>query len=537
MAQFHIPREEKDADGELNYKDVEAGDVVYLQTGSRNRLLIRNFHGTKENPIIFRPSDWASDVIISSEENYGISIRNCSHISITGWQGANGLYGIKIEKVEGSGSVGVSTSNKSTNVELSFIEIGNVGFAGILSKTEPDCNDPSTFRGAFVQKDTRIHHCYIHDTGSEGLYIGSTQFLGQELGDCGKQYPHLLDGVRIHHNRVERTGWDGIQVSSALTDCKIYDNVLVDCSISEKEAQMSGIIIGGGTTADCYNNTIIDCRATAILVFGNAGTKVFNNLIIRPALQFEPGNPDEREYGIYINDKTYVDDSFYGIYSNTIIQPKSDGIRISSSFSFETRMYNNLIVDPGAWDVYENDNTDFTGNDSFVFLENSEQNVRMAANVFVRSSSLPKFMDAEDDNYRLMYDSQYVDAGRDLTDQIGVNFDIENKRRPIHDGWDVGAYEYGDVSASNLVSGSMEPVKIRAIESSDHDKELIITVFEPGFMKWTLLTITGQITSKSENKWYEQGEYHFSLKNHSSGIRILHVEGAGWKIAEKVLIN
>ena len=281
MAQFNIPLDQNVVNGHENYQNVEPGDIIYVQTGQREELLLQNLHGTEAKPIVLKPTDWTRPVVISSEGNYGISIRNCSHIRITGWQGIDSQYGIRIINVEGDSGVGIGMSDKSTNIEIEYIEIGNVGFAGILSKTEPDCDDPGTFRGAFTQENTRIHHCYIHDTEGEGLYVGSTQFFGQEIDDCELILPPLLEGVEIHHNRIERTGWDGIQISSAISDCEIYNNVLIDCSLRETVAQMSGILIGGGTTAKCYNNTITDCRATGILVFGNGNPTLEFSILFR----------------------------------------------------------------------------------------------------------------------------------------------------------------------------------------------------------------------------------------------------------------
>jgi hypothetical protein len=429
------------------------GDTIWLEAGLRSHLLISDFHGTAGKPVVFANRN--GQVIIDTEYSYGLSIRSCSHFVVIGLPGEGYDYGIKISRVGHASGTGISVGNKSTDFTLAGCEVSHTGFAGIIAKTEPVCGDPGTYRNAFTQYNTVIRNCYVHDVTGEGMYVGSSFFLGQTLSPCGNLVlPPTLEGVHIHNNRVERTGLDGLQVSSAVKDCYIHHNILNECSYLMTESQMSGIIIGGGSLAKCFNNQIFDPYGTGILLFGDGGTEVFNNLIVRPGRRYLPENPEKREHGIFISDKTRVDNTWYGIYQNTIIQPKSDGIRIDNTVSFECRIYNNIVIDPGAYDVYENDNTDRIGTDAYIFDVSRGHNFKSESNYFSRLFTAAGFSNSNADNYRLHPGSPMIDLGKSLY-SIGIRSDLDDHDRPAGMGYDIGAYEYRPgMGAEQLPSGA-----------------------------------------------------------------------------------
>lgn len=535
-AQNLVPLNLEQINGEGNFDEVKPGDTVFIESGDRAELLIKNFHGTAGQPIFFFPSQDTVPVRIRSNLSYGISLRSCSFIRLSGWQGEDDYYGIQILELDHESSVGIGISDKSTDIEIDHIEVGDSGFAGILAKTDPVCGDPETQRGGFIQKNTWIHHCYIHDTGAEGIYAGHFSFSGYDLPDCGLVFPTVLEGVRIYQNIIERSGWDGIQVTSAISDCQIYDNEVIDCSVSQTVGHMSGILIGGGTLADCYNNLIADCYGTGILVFGNGGTRVFNNVILRSAKRYAPDNPDLREHGIYLNDKTNLSKSFYGIFSNTIIQPKSDCIRIAETVDFEVRIFNNILVDPGAWSVYENDNTDWTGNDSFIFIQGERDHIRKAANATVRSMISPRFIDADNDDYHLDISSPYIDAGRDLSDQDGISFDFDYKERPFGFNYDIGAYEYVDVSGIREARNVAAHIQTVFHPSGNGRGYIMLYMEKPETLSWRLVGLDGRIVRQENLIFIDSGEYVINLPYSNPGIYLLQIIAAGWRQSEKLLV-
>lgn len=536
-AQNLIPLDLQIADGTQNFAHMQPGDTVYIESGDRSELILRNFSGASGQPIVFIPADKASPVNITTDASYGISIRNCSSIRLAGLQHDRDAFGIRILDLTNESSMGVSISDRSTHIEVDHLEIGRIGFAGIMAKTQPICGDPSTQRGGFVQENTHLHHCWIYDTGGEGLYIGDTNYQGQLLVDCGWVYPPLLAGVEIHDNRLERTGWDGIQVSSAISGCRIYDNYLTECSMGQESSQMAGIIIGGGTLAECFNNYIIDNYGTGIQIFGLGGTRVYNNLIVRPGIAYEPDNPDVRAHGIFILDKSETHKSFYGVFSNTIIQPKSDAIRIGSEQDFEVRVFNNLLVDPGSYAVYEHDNTDRTGKDAFVFLGIQQEYFLLSGNAEIRYLPDARFQHPEADNFRLDVNSPMIDAGRDLQDQPGVNFDMDHKTRPLQNGWDVGAFEYGKASGMAQMPAKKVPA-IQVFSSfQDESKAIRVRLEEPIAFSWRIFSATGQLLASGPRMNYAPGNYRLHQLNGVHGFFVVQIIGSDGQFSEKLLVN
>lgn len=534
QAQMTISRTADKADGSGSYAGVNPGDTVYLESGSRAQLIIENFSGTATKPIIFIPENPDNPVVVRTSATYGISIRNCHFIRISGVK----KYGIRILELgqEGENSVGVSMHDKSSDVEIDHIEIANASFAGIVAKTDPVCEDPGTQRGAFVQRNTRIHHCYIHDTWGEGMYVGNTFFHGIQK-DCGIIFPTYLEGVEVHHNRIERTGWDGIQISSVISGCKIYNNELNDVSFRMTPSQMSGILIGGGTKADCYNNRIKDCYATAILVFGNGGTRIFNNVIIRPGLRYEPEDPLKREHGIFIEDKTKTDKTFYGIYSNTIVQPKTDAIRISVDQDFEVRLYNNLLVDPGAREYYDSDNTDRTGEDAFIFVGNPQTPVAIEGNALLPLISLAQFSSEAGDNFHLQPSSTLIDTGRDLSDQSGLSFDLDGNTRPLRFGWDIGAYEYNSLAVSRFISPGQMPVSQVYLAHPSGRPEIRMSFTGQTAFRFRILSLTGAVLDQGAFDYGQATAFSHPVHPSIKGLIVVQLFGADWQFSEKLLVN
>ncbi len=415
------------------------GSTICLLPGDKDYLSFKNIQGTASQPITI--INKGGEIEINTDHFYGIKFDNCKHIIFRG-DGVTGLeYGIRVTRV-GNGA-GMSLDNMTTNVEVMNIEIAYTAIGGIYAKTEPyqgDCNNLIT-RDKFTMYDVKIHDCYIHDVADEGFYVGSSKYTGQTIYQCNNivVLPHVIEGVQIYNNLVENTGWDGIQVSSATEDCNIYGNTIHDDSYDEEYFQMSGILIGGGSKCDCYNNMIFDGKGDGIDVFGMGFMKIYNNLIVNAGKTFQPGNPDETRSGIYIG---YVEGAFspngtFEIYQNTIISPKSFGITYNNNAAAMGYIKNNLITDPGFPG----------GTNNYINLMVGESKISQSNNFLSENNSIPKFVDANTDNYDLQPNSPAVNYGTSLAAQ-GITFDILNRARPFHTYFDAGAFECHDPSAN-----------------------------------------------------------------------------------------
>jgi len=489
----------------------QAGDTFCISPGTRSHLYLSDLSGTEDEPIIFINNDGM--VNIESEIGYGISISNCQHIKILG-SGSNHEYGIHISEVS-SGS-GIKADNMTSDIEIANIEISNTKYTGITAKSDPNCQFNSTL-DSFTMFNTHIHHNYIHDVGTEGMYIGHSFFTGVYLDDCDTTVqPHILDGVDIHHNIIERSGWDGIQLGCALYHSKIHHNRIYEDSQAERVYQMSGIMVNPGSACDVYNNIIVNGKGTGIALQGIGGQKIYNNLIVNPGRGYQEENQTSaQKFGIFCKYTINIgNDSSFLIANNTIINPKSDGIRFQNNHSSNNRFYNNIIVNPGAFDYYnENGNVSNTGSDSYIYFYYPEIEFDTSNNVLARSSKNLFFMDTLDYNYKLSSQSPMIDQGINIG-EYNIHFDLDDKYRPNGEAYDIGAYEYFGVGTS-----SIEIEKLNLIPNPFKSDIHFQNVENKNIKSLTIYNSRGDICFYK----YAPKSNYFDLKNLSKGIYIAQI--------------
>jgi hypothetical protein len=417
------------------FNQVLPGDTVFLSGGNRDYLLIINFKGASGSPIVFMNTNGI--VTINTNHYYGILLQNCRYLKITGTGSDDNYYGFHIDHV--SNGAGISVTALSSDIELDHLSIKNVLLGGIYVKTDPDCLFNST-REKFTQYNTIIHDNYIENAGNEGMYIGSTKYFGQTVTCNGKDtllMPSLLDGVSIYNNILNFINWDGIQVSSASSNCRIFDNLILYDSQAGVDGQMSGIMLGGGSKCDCYNNYISGGNGDGIESHGLGGYRIFNNIIENAGLNFFPNDPYQMKYGILVTDISVLQDSSFFILFNDIIHPKSDGIRFLSTKSKHNMIVSNAIINPGNFDFYQNGNFQAKGIDSYIMVPDSTSDILRKNNFFSRTTDSAKFAAS---GYSLLPDSPLIDAG--YSDARGITFDLYHHIRPYGSSVDIGAIEF-----------------------------------------------------------------------------------------------
>jgi hypothetical protein len=411
----------------IDGSSINPGDTIKLLQGIHNYLLFRNIHGNASNSVVI--INEGGQVTINSTHYYGIKFENCSYIKMTGSGHASYQYGIYIASV--TSGTGVTVDNLSTNFEMERVEVSNIPIAGIYVKTEPTCTLEST-RPNFTMYDIKIHDCYFHDIEDEGMYIGSSKYTGQDVG-CGILLPHVIEGVWVYNNVVENTGWDGIQVSSATQDCYIYNNTIRSDSYRETTNQMSGILIGGGSDCECYNNKIFDGKGDGIDILGLGNHKIYNNLIVRPGISYKPqdGPTSYQKHGIWVGHVVTTPGAEMLIYNNTFINPKTHGIKLTNVYISSCKIYNNIISEPSSYSLLQNNS---------YLNTNVLINYQLANNLFTNQESTIQFNSPVNEDYDLDAFSPAVNNGLDLTN-LGLTFDIDNKSRPFGGAFDIGAYE------------------------------------------------------------------------------------------------
>jgi hypothetical protein len=166
---------------------------------------------------------------------------------------------------------------------------------------------------------------------------------------------------------------------------------------------------------------------------------------------FKPSDSSQMKHGIYVTDVSVQPDSSFYILFNDIINPKSDGIRFSSTHSRHNLIASNAIINPGNFEYYEHGHTGFKGIDSFVMIPNDSSEVAINNNYFSRTIDSAGFSPS---NYSLQPGSPLIDAA--YTDHKGVTFDFYHHERPFGGRYDIGAHEYNpaylDISENKLPS-------------------------------------------------------------------------------------
>ncbi len=116
------------------YNQVKGGDTLYFQSGNRDYLLLKNFHGKSGSPIVMINRGGA--VIINTNNYFGISIQNCRYIKLTG-TGTPGIqYGFDVQRV--ANGAGLGAGYLSSDFEIDHVSIRNTLIGGLYAKTDPD---------------------------------------------------------------------------------------------------------------------------------------------------------------------------------------------------------------------------------------------------------------------------------------------------------------------------------------------------------------------------------------------------------------
>lgn len=122
---------------------------------------------------------------------------------------SQGSYGIFLDDAFSAvGNSGLAVGGRATDFELEVIEVARAEFAGVIAKTNDDASA--------TMRNVRFHDMYVHDTGSEGIYFGSTQAQPQ----------HTFENLHVYDNRLIRTGTEALQVGQLGDGCEIEHNVL-----------------------------------------------------------------------------------------------------------------------------------------------------------------------------------------------------------------------------------------------------------------------------------------------------------------------
>lgn len=393
----------------------QPGDVVCVMAGAYEFIRFREIQGTEDAPIVIKNCDGVVEV--SNEDRaYAIDFQGSSHhFHLTGTGDAATPYGFRVRApaTKPYPGIGLWFLDKSSDYEVDHIEVYETGFAGVMSKTDPLC-DGSADQDVFIQRNVHLHHLWVHDTGGEGFYVGSTQSNGHTI-TCNDQQvvhqPHFLEGIEIDHMLIEDTGWDGMQVGMARQGCSVHDNIIRRVGGEGVEYQQQGLQIGTYSSCDVRRNTLSDGPQMGIIVLGAYDSTFADNVIARFGAD-----------GIYANLNTTPGPVAYRIAHNTFLDFAGSAVRVFGDQVENGVTWNNFVIGP----------------ESAIAISN-EVGWTSEGNVFASDVEAARFADAAVDDFHLLDDSPARGAG---IDHIADGFDTDRDGLLRASPPAAGAYEH-----------------------------------------------------------------------------------------------
>jgi hypothetical protein len=427
--------------------------IIGIEGGTRNPIEFRNWEGTAAFPIVITNRHGTGRASISDADpnnpsattRSGIVLVHCKYIQLRGDNDPAHRYGIEIARAggknSGTGRRGVDVTGRSSDVSVSFLEIRDVSFAGIMVKQDPNCGPANawTWAPTLVYRNISIHDNYIHDCGGEGLYVGFSFYLDDRCpNDADGGYAHNIEGLYIYNNLVERCAWDGIQVGAAPTDTQIFNNVIVDSGLGGSGTASGdtgvGVQIGAGTTGLLHSNLIINSRNNGISMFGIGNNIVYNNLIYGGSVGIFL---DNRGGTAHPPERITQSGSPYYVYNNTFVG-QSGHVMWTMSEVTDNHFKNNLAL---AAEPEETHN--------FIRYDRPNETAPLptaveAGNFFRRVDTGLNFADPANYDFRLLNSSSAVDQGVSLSTYVPSDFG--GVARPQGENYDPGYAESGTLS-------------------------------------------------------------------------------------------
>lgn len=405
---------------------VKPGETVCIMAGQYEFIRFTEIRGEEGNRVTIKNCGGAVEVR-NLDRAYGIDFQGSSHhFHLTGTGDPATPYGFRVSAPvrDPYPGIGLWFLDKSTDYEADHVEVYETGFAGVVAKTDPLC-DGSADQGVFVQKNVHLHHMWVHDTGGEGFYVGSTQSDGQTI-TCNNamevRQPHFLEGIEIDHMLIEDTEWDGMQVGMAHEDCSVHDNVIRRVGTARVEFQQQGYQNGTYSKCDFRRNLLTDGPQMGIIVLGSYDSTFADNIIMRFG-----------EDGIYANLNMTPGPVAYRMVHNTIGNYGGAAIRLFGDEVEGAVAWNNFIL----------------GTENAIAASN-EVGFSEEGNVFVMSFGDAGFVDPDGDDFHLTNRSPARGAGIDHTGD-GFDIDLEGKLRAKPPS--AGALEHTEDSPSTVSAG------------------------------------------------------------------------------------
>ncbi|MEN9328380.1 MAG: hypothetical protein RI947_1188 [Candidatus Parcubacteria bacterium] len=395
-------------DGNSNYSQLKPGDTVCIAGGLRKAMTIKNIRGQQGKPVTIINNGGV--VRIDAEQaRSGIEIETSSDIRLTG-TGVIAQCGSAVAPVSQQCGIDVFNATKALSAESLDGTVNNIEIDHVtVHDSNPNGAFPTgiSFKPRNLKHITgiRVHHTYVHDTMFEGMYIGNDP--NKPPSDNG-----TMSHVDIHHNLVERTGFDGINVKQA-TNIEVHHNIVRTTGLMNGKVDhvSEGGIQLASSMGEVFNNLVIDSDDTGLNVgreLPSSNTRFYNNIIVNST-----------------NEGIKTQEINAAIYNNTIINNGAAGIDATGA---NAKVYDNIVVGT------------ITGRNSGNNLIGSLQSMGFANTLL--------------HDYHLTSGSPAINKGG----IAGSSFDFDDKPRPQDSKSDIGAYEFGNTQISPTITPTLPPI-------------------------------------------------------------------------------
>ncbi len=251
----------------LNLAHLAPGDTLKIPGGAYNVIDLGNFSGSAAYPVVVQNRGGQVTCTIIRLSN------TAEYFKLLGNGKPGVTYGFKIN---GGKTTGSCLTAFGKGFEIAYIE-GTNSKSGFFIKKNPSAGDPQSQHPNYIMENIRLHHNYLHHISGEGMYIGHTAADGGQGGN--PLLPVRARNVEIAYNIVDQTGWDGIQLANATTGNTIHHNTVTNFGTTKSYGQQAGILLGGNSAADIYNNTIKNGSGNGIQNFGFGLNKIYDNYL------------------------------------------------------------------------------------------------------------------------------------------------------------------------------------------------------------------------------------------------------------------
>ena len=308
------------------------------------------------------------------------------------------------------------------------LEILACSFAGVSVKTDPTTANPWYWYGNFELNNLWLHHMYVHDTDSEGWYIGyftpeksTVTYTGETVtiknlkgedvtytkGQAYTKKAHYLTNFRFYRNITEHTGYDGVQISNTVGE--VCYNTLIDCAYKEEASQTSGLSIQS-FAGKCYNNFLLDSHGPNMQVGPLGNIDIFNNIVQSKygngiQFLFSYDTPEQNPTGAAAG-SGIINNDLQIVFRNNVIS--TPGLTANGRNTVQVRgvhMFDNIIANNGQ--LFANMTPETLAVWQSQALNNS---IFLYSDLYQKAIDL-KIADYISGDYRIAFDSPLINAG------------------------------------------------------------------------------------------------------------------------------